>query len=648
MKLDADGYTWRLGKKLAPGRHSYKFVLNGEQWIIDPKAWKNEGDGNGNTNSILLVTPPDFAKPASSSDGVLARSAIFHSQRPPALNFDRGELSLTFTLRPGDARKVELIANNRSHAMPVSHADELTETRKVKLAWNRRSNLSYFFRITDGSAVFDYGSNGLSPRGQSRAFRIQADSFQPFTVPDWVEGRVFYQIFPERFRNGDPGNDPQDVVPWDGEPKYFNFMGGDLKGGEQKIGYLDSLGVGAVYFNPIFESPSNHGYETINYRKVEPRFGTNAQFASLTKQLQAKNIKVVLDGVFNHTAVTFAPFADMREKGRDSKYKDWFYIKSFPVEVKENPNYEAWFGFPSMPKLNVGNPEVKSHLLDVVDFWDTTAGIDGWRLDVANEVDMNFWRAFRTRVKKVNPEGWILGEVWGDGRPWLGGDQWDSIMGYQFRDATLGFVARGETKPSVYLDRLFATYESYPPQVSRSLMNLLSSHDTPRFLSECGGNADLALLGAALQMTWPGSPSIYYGEELGMEGKADPDNRRGMRWDLEKADNRFLKEYRALIAARNKHAALTQGEPVRLESNDSDSTLAFGRLYQNQAALVAVNRSTAARTIEVKLPAAWPNWSKTRLHDALGKGSVARPKPGIVRVVLPPLSAAIVVPEKRS
>lgn len=644
MVRDADGYTWRLKKPFEPGRYQYKFVLDSETWITDPKSWKDEGDGNGNTNSILRIAPPDYGSPASPNDGVIALSALEHQQKAPALNWDRGFLTLTLRLRSGDAKKVEAIVNGRATALETIRANDFYEHRRVRIAWDRKSRLDYFFRIEDGGKTFDYGSDGLKSKGQAAAFRLDGATFQPFLVPEWAQGEVCYQIFPERFRNGNPANDPKDVIPWGGEPKYFNFMGGDFAGIREKVGYLRDLRVGAVYLNPIFKSPSNHGYETSDYHRVEPRFGTNQEFIELAGELKTKGIRTVLDGVFNHTATDFHPFADIVQNGQGSPFTNWFFIKEYPVVVRDNPPYEAWFGFPSMPKLNVENPDAQIYLFKALDYWKSAADIDGWRLDVANEVSPKFWQAFRKKVKHESEDMWIVGEVWGDGTPWLGGDQWDSIMGYQFRDASLGFIARGETKPSQYMDRLFEVYESYPPQVSRSLMNLLGSHDTARFLNECKGDRELAKLGASMLLTWPGSPSIYYGDELGMEGGPDPDNRRGMRWDLATSGNDMLKHYQKLVALRQSNPALKAGDPIRLMTDDTKGTLAFGRVLNEKAAVVAVNRSTSPQTIEVDLPQGWPDWSKTSLSDALGNQSVAQPRPGTIRIFLTPLSAAVVLP----
>ncbi|RYG42111.1 hypothetical protein EON79_19540, partial [bacterium] len=528
MTLAADGRTWSVTLPLAYGKHTYKFVRDGE-WIVDPKA-PTQDDGNGNVNSLLLVLPPDYKNPAKLGDGEIATSTLLHEPRAPFLNYDRGRLRLMLQARPDDIQKVSVIANGRSYEMRPAGEDELVARYAVEIPWDRKSALKYTFRLNDGPGGEGkpyYGATGLA--GKPAPFTLDPKTFTPFVVPAWVQRGVMYQIFPDRFENGDKSNDPKDVEAWNAQPQYFNRYGGDVKGVSEHLSHLTSLGVDTLYFNPIFLSPSNHRYDATDYMKVDPQFGTNAEFAALVKEMRARGIRTVLDFAFNHTATDAPEFKDLIAKGPESAYKDWYFPKSYPITVKENPPYEAWYGFPSMPKLNVVNPATKAHLFSVIDYWTKEVGVDGMRLDVGNEVNPDFWRAMRPYLKGIGGDKWILGEVWTDGSFWLGGDQWDSVMNYPFREATIGFFGPSKTSPSAYMNRLMANYSMYVPQVSRNLMNLLGSHDTPRILNMVGKDAAMARLAAAVQFTWPGIPSIYYGDELGMEGDKDPDNRRGMR-----------------------------------------------------------------------------------------------------------------------
>lgn len=604
MKPDPSRHTWMLTKRLLPGRYEYKFVLDGKTWITDPKG-QDVSDGNGHTNSLLLLVPPGYETPASESDGRVTPSGLAHLQKPPYLNYDQNKLTLSLQTRVGDVAKARVLANGQSFPMlPFGH-DELYERFRAQIPYHLGKNLHYRFQVYD-QKWHDFGPAGLD---NPKLFSVEAASFRPVKVPSWVQGTVFYQIFPDRFANGNPKNDPPETVPWTAKPTYFNYFGGDLAGIRNHETYLKQLGISGIYVNPIFEGPTNHGYETSDYYHVATRLGTNRELIDLVASLHRQGIRTVLDGVFNHSATSFFAFADILKKGQESPYRNWYWIHSYPVKVADPPNYTAWFNFPSLPKIHLDNPPTKAYFLKVATYWPQIAHIDGWRLDVGNEVSQDYWKAFRQVVKSNNPNTWIVGENWGDGSPWLTGDQWDSQMGYQFREATLQFVAHHVTKPSQYLGKLMQIYDSYAPQVSRNLMSLLGSHDTTRFLNECGGDKDLALLGATFQFTWPGAPSIYYGDELGMEGGVDPDNRRGMDWTKADPQNPFLKHYKKLIALK-KRPEFTLGEPKVLLIDDANDTLAFIRSVPGKVALVIANRSNTPRTITLANP------STKTLYDA--------------------------------
>lgn len=646
MTLGPDGRTWSTSVTVPYGRQQYKFVRDGE-WLADPRA-KSEDDGNGNVNSILLVLPPDYDRPAKPGDRVISTSVLRHDPAPPYLNYDRGRLQIRLDARPGDLAIVNVSANGKTFPMTLLGADEITARYGVSLPWDRKTPLNYRFEFADGDSfgTSSFGPNGLT--GYPTGYRLDPATFTPFAVPTWVERGVQYQIFPDRFANGDKRNDPKGVQPWGATPTYSNRFGGDAAGVRAHLAYLKDLGITQVYFNPIFASPSNHRYETTDYKRVDPEIGTNAEFAALVRAMHGDGIRTVLDFAFNHTAPGFFAFEDLMKNGEGSKYKAWYFPKRFPIVVKEDPPYEAWYGFPSMPKLNTTNPETEKYLLSVADYWTKDVGIDGMRLDVGNEVDQNFWRAMRLHVKAARPDEWIIGEVWGDGSPWLKGDQWDSVMNYPFRDASLKFFGQpaGDGKggkPSDFMARLMANYSSYAPQVSRNLMNLLGSHDTPRILTELKGDGDLARLAATVQFAWVGMPSVYYGDELGMEGGKDPDNRRAMRWDLATASNPFLRRYRLLARARNASRALGSGDPMPLMTDDAAGTLAFARLdpISGDSALVAVNRSGEPRTLTISLPD--PLRKVSVWEDAIS-GRSLEPAGGKVIIRLPAKEGAILLP----
>lgn len=602
LTKSADGRTWTVRLTLEPGKIQYKFVVDDDNWITDPENPKTLDDGNGHVNSLLLILPSDYTNPASPNDGIVTKSALLHRVEIPDVNYDRGHLTLSLRARPNDLKEVDVRVGAKSYPATEHPIDDLYARYTASIPWNGRDDLTYSFELNDGSKKFYYGPQGLTTKADSNAFALTAKTYKPFAPPEWTQHTVIYQIFPDRFANGDRTNDPKDVVAWDAKPTYSNKFGGDVAGVRQHLDYLRKLGITTVYFNPVFSSPSNHRYETSDYLKIDPAFGTNEEFASLTRELQSDGIRTILDGVFNHSATNFFAFKDILENQRNSRYLSWYTVRKFPVTVQENPPYVAWYNYPSMPKLSVLNPATRDYLLGVLTYWNQNAAISGWRLDTGSEVASDFWRAFRIRLKSLNPDNWIIGEEWGDASAWLKGDQWDSVMNYPFREAMLRFVGKtGDGKPSAMLTALMSNYNMYAPQVSRNLMNLLGSHDTARILTECGGDKDLAKMAAAIQFTWVGTPSIYYGDELGMEGDHDPMNRAGMQWGLATDSNDMLRYYRKLVAVRNANPVLQIGDPVPLLADDASGIAAFGRVLGPDSAVVVVNRSSRSRRVSIDL-----------------------------------------------
>ncbi len=276
LKLDSDGKTWRISKSFAPGKYQYKFVLDGEKWVTDPLAKSNENDGNGNINSVLILMPSDYQTKASPTDGSVASSALLHETTPPSLNFDRGRISLKFRTRPNDLSQLSVVLpDGKELPMESVGGDELYEFWQVSAPWNRQRDFRYAFQFRDGNQLFSFGPNGVSQGNVKDWFVLNPSTFAPYEVPKWVEQTIFYQVFPDRFENGDPSNDPKDVVPWNTAPKWFNRFGGDIAGVQKRFSHLVNLGINGVYFNPIFLSPSNHRYDATDYKKIDPEFGTN-------------------------------------------------------------------------------------------------------------------------------------------------------------------------------------------------------------------------------------------------------------------------------------------------------------------------------------------------------------------------------------
>ncbi len=432
----------------------------------------------------------------------------------------------------------------------------------------------------------------------THAFGQSADS--TVHVPAWVKDAVFYQIFPERFANGDTTNDPPDVQPWGGAPTSTNYFGGDLKGIIDHLDYLRRLGVNALYLNPIFESPSNHKYHTSDYMKVDHNFGDEKTFKKLLDECHARGMHVVIDAVFNHTGVHFWAFEDVKKNEAKSKYLHWYNIHGFPVGPPDKPNYEAWWGMGDLPKLMTDSPEVRQYLFDATSHW-MKLGLDGWRLDVPNEMSHNFWIEWRKLVKAENPDAYIVGEIWDDATPWLKGDQFDAVMNYRFRGACVGFIALENLNAFQFDSILQVQRSQYPPEVNFVLQNLIGSHDTERFLTLCKGDINKLKLAVLMQMTYVGAPMVYYGDEIGMVGGKDPDCRHTMIWDSTKWKGNLLAWYRTMCRLRDEHPVFRRGTFKTILVDTTNKLFGFVREDGSSKAIVILNNSITAHSVTVPL-----------------------------------------------
>ena len=462
-------------------------------------------------------------------------------------------------------------------------------------------------------------------------------SLEPFVTPKWVHDSVFYQIFPERFCNGDPANDPPGVVPWGSPPTFDNFMGGDLAGVLQRLDYLEDLGVSAIYFNPIFEARSNHKYDHGDYLKVDPHFGSNQLMRDLTEEMHRRGMRVILDISHNHCGREFFAFADVVEKGEASRYKDWYHIYSFPVRGPEEPNYKGWWGLGTLPEFNHDHPEVVEYFREVTRYWMEEIGIDGWRLDVANEVPHHYWAAWRPLVKSINPEAYIVGEIWGDGTPWLQGDNFDAVMNYVFRDEVVRFFAERKCTATAFDAAITSLLARHPPQVNLAMFNLLGSHDTPRILTVAQGDIARVKLAMAFQMTYVGAPVIYYGDEIGMAGGKDPDCRRAFPWDPAAWNLELYHWVKKLIRLRRSEPALRSAEYQGVLVDDLRGVYAYRRGKGPSSIYVALNNSE--RPAEVSLPV--PEWQERPSAREFIGDNVYPVIDGAVRLSLGPCQVAV-------
>jgi len=481
-------------------------------------------------------------------------------------------------------------------------------------------------------------------------------------TPDWVKHAVFYQIFPDRFARSERIQHPRGIrfVPWGSPPEEQGFQGGDLLGIVDKLDYLEALGVNALYLNPVFASAANHRYHTYDYYMVDPLLGGNDALRELLDAAHERGMHVVLDGVFNHASRGFWAFHHILETGGNSPYIDWFYVNNwplypYPADDHTSPNYAAWWGLPALPKFNVANPGVRDYLLDVAAYW-IEFGADGWRLDVPEEIaDAAFWQKFRTVVKQANPEAYLVGEIWHDAVEWLRGDRFDGVMNYVFSRAALGFFGaetlRTDYQPGGYalepvdamafaaaIDHNLSLYE---PEIALAQLNLMDSHDTARALWILGGDESALRLCVLFQMTMPGAPCIYYGDEIGMSGATDPYCRAAFPWHDESQWNNDLLDYcRRAVALRRSHPALQTGGHETIYA--AEGVYGFLRCTEGETLLTLLN--TGKEPAKVTVPSATWLADDTLCRAVWGRGEYVSRHGRLDGVTVPPRQGLVLAP----
>lgn len=616
------------------------------------------------------------------------------------------------------------------------------------------NNYWYRFIITDGTdtdyyadntPALDGGLGSMSDEVVDNSFALMV--YDPaFTAPTWASNAIIYQIFPDRFRNGRKDNDPKTgdprydlpvlKLPWGTLPEGFcrnysdgaincpwrfttpptganptteqpmgrDYFGGDLKGVDQYLNYLQSLGVNTLYFNPIFDSASNHGYDTQNYYAIDPYFGTQQDWENLVKHANQRGMHIILDGVFNHMS-SDSPFFDRYHhyatlgacESADSPYRSWFHFRP-PVGNEPSPcapstpdgndtYYDGWFGFDSIPVLDKTNPAVQAYFLtnqdSVTRYW-LEQGASAWRMDVMGDASFpnGYWETFRNVVKNTQPDALIIGELWQKDNTllrFLRGDRADTTMDYRLRDAVLGLLAPGtfDSKgfadsgriitPSEFAARLESVREDYPDAAFYSLMNLVDSHDTERILWTLTPGTETTAdkeknptnlaegktrqkLASLIQFTLPGAPTIFYGDEIAQTGDDDPDDRRtfmgldqGGRPDL-----KMLLHYQMLSGLRKFNSVLTAGDLQVLLADDVAGVVAYGRKTGAQAAIIAINRSNQVCTVDIPVAGYLPNGLKFIAAYGVGNrmGGNVKTVTGKISLTLNPLSGLLLVTGK--
>ena len=461
--------------------------------------------------------------------------------------------------------------------------------------------------------------------------------YTKINTPDWVKNAVFYQIFPDRFSRSIPTeqkwllNIP--LEDWNTTPTFHGYKGGNLWGIIEKLDYLQDLGINAIYLNPIFTSASNHRYHTLDYYQIDPLLGGEEAFTNLLKEAHHRKIKLILDGTFNHASRGFYFFNDILENGQNSPWLDWFKITGWPISPYDNSrpaNYASWCDLRALPEFNTNNSGVREYIMRIGEYW-IKRGADGWRLDSADYIKTpGFCQEFRERIKAINPEAYIVGEIPMNATEWLDGTQFDGVSSLPFLNATTAFIVGdrqvkghfAEYAPpppadaAKYGEEINQLLQLYPWEIQLTQLNGINNHDTARFIDVAGGDRPSLYLATLLLFTFPGAPCIYYGDEVGLTGGYDPDCRKGFP-DKKQWDQDILEYHRQLIKLRHNYAALKIGEYQTLFAQGQ--VYIFARILLKEVLIIAVNAGN--ETAEVSIQTSW----RSQPHQVLltyGYGTV--------------------------
>lgn len=541
--------------------------------------------------------------------------AVYHTlDTPYAYGKDKDTLVVRVRVARNDVKECFIYYKDRydwdnpykKKSMEVVAETELFSYFQTEVSVFRNRYRYYFQFIDMEEKVYEYNERGFV----KNSFEYNdMNSFQfPYIAEEdlynevkWLQEATVYQIFPDRFCNGDSSINPSDVKPWGkGKVGRHTMYGGDLRGIIEKLDYLEDLGVNLLYLTPIFKSTTNHKYNTQDYFDVDPQFGTIEEAKELVERAHDKNIKVVFDAVFNHSGSDFFAFEDLIENQKKSKYKDWYFIDSWPVTKAKNKYYTFANGCDNMPKLNTNNKEVREYLNKVGQFWIKEIGIDGWRLDVCDEVGHEFWREFKKAVKEVKRDAIIIGEIMHEANSFLKGDQLDGIMNYPFKNAVIDYFGKAIISDREFLDIMAENRILYMDSITRQMWNLIGSHDTKRINNECEGNVNRIKLAIAFQFMYIGVPYIYYGDEVGIDGGEDPQNRKCMVWETEKQNKELYNFYKKIIKVRNTNKEiLVYGDFEELYCHNG--VIAFKRSKGNNEAIIIFNNDNYEKSINLKL-----------------------------------------------
>ena len=484
-------------------------------------------------------------------------AAVYH-KTTEQMSYALDEDHLVVNLKTGYDVKQVFIVHGDPYAAGILGGNERWSGQREEIIYQKRlphqiwwtttltppyKRCKYYFELHTDDEVWYYFEDGfLTEKQLNMPGRLLQYFIVPWMnpadvnrTPDWVNETVWYQIFPDRFCNGRPDRNGKDILPWQTGPvTNYEKYGGDLEGIRMKLPYLADLGITGIYLNPVMESESNHKYDTTDYTKIDPSFGDNASMRRMVDEAHRLGIRVMVDAVFNHCGRKFTPWLDAMEKGEASRYADWFMVNDWSGVAKRGNTRDGrfyTFAFTDgMPKLNTNNPEVIDYFCGICEQWIREFDIDAIRYDVGNEVFHTFLKEMHRRLKALKPDIYLLGEIWHDASQWLMGDEYDSVMNYPLMSGIHDFFLDASMDKKEFEYMVNRCYTMYMQQNNNVLFNLLDSHDTERLMNRFH-DLDIFYQQLAVLFTLPGSPCIYYGTEIAMEGGFDPDCRRCMPWD---------------------------------------------------------------------------------------------------------------------
>lgn len=539
--------------------------------------------------------------------------AIHHIPDVPyAYSIDKDTLRVSIKVAKNDIKECILCyrcrydyqSSFKESKMNLFEEDNLFEIYSLDISIFRNRYRYYFKLIDNNGETLYYDERGIKKdiKGGENlvafqyAYIGQADVYEE---SKWLQEAIIYQIFPDRFNRSNLDKDIKNIMPWGGKVGTHSVFGGDINGMTNKVEYLKELGINLIYLTPIFKSSSNHKYNIDDYYQIAPEFGTINDLKRFINKCHSNNIKVILDGVFNHTGAGFFAFEDILTNQELSKYKDWYHIDSFPVS-KEKINYYTFAnGIAKMPKLNTANKEVKEYFQKVVQYWIKETDVDGWRFDVCDEVDHQFWREMRIAIKEVKNDAVLIGEIMHESISFLRGEQLDSIMNYPFKHAMVDFFAKKKISSKEFNDILATNRYIYMESITKQLLNLIGSHDTARFITESKNHIARLKLAVVFQYTYLGVPYIYYGDEVGVEGGEDPQCRRCMIWDEKKQNKELLQHYKKMALIRKENKELIHGKYKAIDNEDN--LLIYERYDNANKIITIINNNEIDKEINLNL-----------------------------------------------